>query len=402
MPADLRKYKLLYIYEAFYKVPYLLPPWGGEEDALFWSHFLNKNKDTFSTDDFEECINKKLKEGFGVSLLSSGRQALRLLLESASFPPDSEIIIPVFCCNVVPKTIKECGFTPAFADVGKDLCLTVSSIQKMLSPKTKAVMLIHAGGAAAAEYKEIVKFCDASGLFLIDNAAQGWGNEVEGIWLGGRGNAGITSFGLGKSTFGIGGGMLITDARAIKKIDEGKTYKKAELLGFYLQYLRRSYTAPFFMCLNKVINKTGGSQIKGISCSDRALQYSLFKNLDTLIKRRREISMGLMAILDKPPVSFPQKNNKHVWTKLIIRLPERLRKSFQRYLYFKRIETEDYYSPHYLNGYWREAGRFSRFGYSSADQLYKELLILPNSPRLSATQLKYLHDAVGGFKVECL
>ena len=402
MSADLRKYKLLYTYKAFYKVPYLFPPWGSEEDALFWGYFLDKNKGTSLTDDFEERINKKLRVGSGVSLLGSGRQALRLLLEGTAFSHGSEIIVPVLCCNAVPKTIKECSFIPVFADVGEDLCLGVSDIKKMLSPKTKAVMLIHAGGAAAAEYKEIVEFCNTNELFLIDNAAQGWGNEVDGIWLGGRGNAGIISFGLGKSTFGIGGGMLIADARAIKKIDEGKAYNKAELLGFYLEYLRRSYTVPFFMCLNKLINKTGGSEIKGISCFDRALQYLLFKNLDALIKRRKEISMGLMSILDKPPVSFPQKGNKHAWTKLIVRMPERLKKSFQRYLYLMRIETEDYYSPHYLNSYWREAGRFSGAGYPSADKLYKEAFILPNSPRLSVAQLKYLYYAVGRFKVEYL
>ena len=402
MSSDLRKYKLLYTYKAFYKVPYLLPPWGSEEDALFWDYFFNKNKDTFLTDDFEERINKKLRVGFGVSLLVSGRQALRLLLEGTAFSHGSEIIVPVFCCNVVPKTIKECGLTPVFADVGEDLCLTVKDIKRMLSPKTKAIMLIHAGGAAAGEYKEISEFCGANGLFLIDNAAQGWGNEVDGIPLGGMGNAGIVSFGLGKSTFGIGGGMLVADARTIKKIDEGRAYSKAELLEFYLQYLRRTHTAPFFMYLNKLKNETSVSEIKGISRFDRTLQYSLFKNLDTLIKRRGEISMGLMAILDNSPVSFPQKGNKHAWTKLIVRMPERLKKTFQRYLYLRHIETEDYYSPHYLNGYWREAGRFSGAGYPSVDKIYKEVFILPNSPRLNSTQLEYLYDVVGRFKVKYL
>lgn len=397
MKPSLRKLKLRYPHKAFYKVPYLLPPWGDEQIRLFWNYFLNKENCTI--DSFEDEIKRKLRHNFNISFLDSGRHAIKVLLKILSFPFKSEIIIPVLSCNVIPETIIECGFIPSFADVGNDLCLTVESIKRSMSSKTKGVMLVHAGGAVANEYKEIIEFCNTNGLYLIDNAAQGWGNEMDGIWLGGRGDAGIISFGLGKSTFGIGGGILISNSSAIiKKIDDRKIYNRVTLMKFYLQYLKRSYTAPLFMCLNNCLTITGNDEVKQISYLDRALQYSIFIRIKRLIEERTEISLSIRSILHNSPILFPQEKNKHVWTKLIVKLPERLRIMLQKYLYMKRIETEDYHQPHYLNSYWKGRAKLSEAGYPSAGKIYKELLVLPNSPRLDSSQLNYLYKAIEEFK----
>lgn len=396
MINSLRRLKALYPYKVFYNVPYLVPPWSDEEIEIFWDYFL-KGKN-IPSDAFEDKIREKLKSNYNVFFVDSGRHAIKVLLKALSFPPKSEIIVPVLCCNAIPKTIEECGLTSSFADIGNDLCLTVDSIKKAISSKTKGIMLVHAGGAAAGEYKEIIEFCNRNGLFLIDNAAQSWGNETDGIWLGGRGNAGIVSFGLGKSTFGIGGGMLISNLSEIGNKGDRKIYNRLNLLDFYLQYLKRSYTAPFFLYINKLRPNANSKTIRDISHFDKMAQYSIFKHLDTIIKKRTEISLTLISILDKEPISFPQQENKHVWTKLIIRIPEKLRVTFQQYLYMNRIETEDYYNPHYLNNYWKDRAMFSKIGYPFAEKFYKELLILPNSPGLNYSQLKYLYRIIENFK----
>lgn len=398
MPSELRKYKFLYPFKAFYKVPYLLPPWGEKEVQLLQGSLIN-NKEVY-TAGFAEEIKKKLEANSDILFLNSGRSALKVLLSGLTLPAKSEIIVPVLCCRIIPELIKECGLIPAFADIGDDLCLTVNSIKGALSADTKAVMLVHAGGAAAREYGEIIEFCRTRGLYLIDNAAQGWGNEIGGSWLGGRGDAGIISFGLGKSTFGLGGGMLISRRCIIKKNIKRKEYSRAALLKFYLQYLNRNLTAPIFMFLDRCSKyNLGSDEIKQISYLDIALQYSIFRNLNALINRRTEVSLSLKSILDSPPISFPQGKNRHVWTKLIVRMPEKLKISLQRYLYLRRIETEDYNYPHYLNSYWNGNANFSDAGYPSAEKLYKELLVLPNSPRLSCSQLNYLEGNLKRFKI---
>lgn len=397
--SDLRIQKALFPFKSFYRIPYLLVPWLEKEVNIFWYHFFDRNK---ASVDLQETIKKKLNPGQKIFLLDSGRHALKMLLDSADFGRGAEIIVPVLCCNVIPKTIFDSGYTPVFADIGEDLCLTVDSIKKVVSKNTKSVMLVHAGGAAAAEYKNIVEYCNTNGLFLIDNAAQAWGNELDGLWLGAKGNAGITSFGLGKSTFGVGGGALFTNSETIEKVDDQDKYSKARLLGFYLQYVKRSHTEPFFMFLNKICSRADGGRIRSISGLDLNLQLALLEDMDKIISRRTEISLEIISRLSAGGVNFPQENNKHVWTKLIITLPGKLKACLAKYLYMNRIESEAYYQPHYVNRYWIENSRFSDKGYAMAEKLTGRLLVLPNSPRLSSTQLEYLYKKLEQFKAQYL
>lgn len=401
MQSPLIIQKILYPYKAFYKVPYLVPPWGKEEINIFWRHF--SGRDNMIADCLESRIKDKLQLNSNIIFLDSARHAIMVLLKTLSFPPESEIIVPVLCCSIIPKTIQECGLIPVFADIGEDLCLTVENINGVITSKTKGVMIVHVGGAVAEEYRKVVEFCKEKGLYFIDNAAPAWGNDIDGIWLGGRGDAGIISFGIGKSTFGIGGGALISNLPiTTEKMTERETYNKLKLIKFYLKYFKRNYTAPFFMYLDKCMDNGVNNEIKLISYLDRALQSSISNNLGGLIKKRTEISLNIISILNKPSASFPQERNKHVWTKLIIKLPEKLKIKLQRYLYMKRIETEDYQYPHYLDKYWDDIANFSKSEYPSAEKIYRELLILPNSPGLTKTQLDYLYKTLEKFKINYL
>lgn len=396
MQNYLRKFKLLYPYKAFYKVPYLVPPWGEDEVKLFWDYWANPQH--LPSDTFEEGLKKGLKVDANIFLVDSGRSALRALFRELSFPKGSEIIIPVLCCGAVPGVIKESGLVPSLADIGPDLCLTVDNIKKSISPKTKGVMLVHAGGAAASEYDRIAEFCSKNGLYFIDNAAPAWGNRINGIWLGGQGDSGVISFGLGKSTFGPGGGMLISKLSKVKGMGEHKLYNKAGLMLFYLKYLKRGYTAPLFMYAEKLMKGIENNDVRAINPFDRAIQSSIFKDLSELIKKRTAISLEVMSILDKKPASFPQRNNPHTWTKLIIKLPEKLRNIFQEYLYMHRIETEDYHCPFHLRSEWSAQVRSNPSGYPAAEQAYRELLVIPNSPGLTEAQLNYLYKVIKKFK----
>lgn len=380
----LRIKKLIYPYKAFYKVPYLLAPWGSEEKEIFRKYFFGEQ--IFPADDFEREIKRIYKPESNLFFTNSARSALLALFKSLSFPSKSEVIIPALSCAIIAEIIREAGLIPRLADIGEDLCLTIDSIKKAVSPKSIAVILNHAGGARACEYEQIADFCKKNGLFLIDNAAQAWGNQKDGLWLGNLGDAGLVSFGVGKSTFGPGGGLLITKLSKIGDTLRAVTYNKTDLINFYLQYLLRTSTAPMFMCINRFIRKNKSTCLSGISDFDKLLQSSIFKKIDTLINKRTMISSKIISILEPTIAKFPQANNKHVWTKLIIRLPRQLRDRFQKYLYMKKIETEDYYYPKSLSGY------------PLAEKIYPELLVLPNSPALNECQLGYLYKTIEEFK----
>lgn len=80
-----------------------------------------------------------------------------------------------------------------FADVDDSLCLDPLSVEKLITPQTKAVMFVGIGGNTGA-YKEIVKLCKKHKLALILDAAHMAGTRLEGDIVGKEADAVIFSY----------------------------------------------------------------------------------------------------------------------------------------------------------------------------------------------------------------
>ena len=119
---------------------------------------------------------------------------------------------------------------PVFVDVDIDSgAISVEEIEKSISKKTKAIVVVHLGGwpADMIKIKEIAK---KHSLFIIEDCSQAHGAKINGRNIGTFGDIATWSFCQDKIiTTGGEGGMLTTnDVDFFNRVwsfkDHGKTY----------------------------------------------------------------------------------------------------------------------------------------------------------------------------------
>lgn len=150
---------------------------------------------------------------------SNGCAALEMSAQLCNFQPGDEFVIPshTFTASCYPY-IKH-GGRPVFADIDlKTRVVTAETIERALTPKTKAVVVVHLYGYVA-DMPEIVDLCRQKNLLLIEDAAQAIGSRIAGKHAGSFGDHGIFSFHSHKNLTTLGeGGMLYVKDPAQAKI----------------------------------------------------------------------------------------------------------------------------------------------------------------------------------------
>jgi dTDP-4-amino-4,6-dideoxygalactose transaminase len=143
----------------------------------------------------------------GLIPVGKGRYGIELALLAAGTGRGDEVIVPTFCCKTILPPIAAAGAVPVFADVDDELRLSADSVRRMVTSRTRAVLLPHLFGNPVAP-APFLDLCGPDGPLIIDDACQALGGTLEGRPLGTIGSVGIWSFGYGKITFGAAGGFL--------------------------------------------------------------------------------------------------------------------------------------------------------------------------------------------------
>ncbi|MCW3033783.1 MAG: putative PLP-dependent enzyme involved in cell wall biosis [Solirubrobacterales bacterium] len=164
------------------------------------------------TEAFEEVFAEHLGARHAIAV-SSCTAALHLAYMAAGVGPGDEVIVPSFTFAATASAVLYCGATPVFAEIvsREAPSLDPEDVERRITPRTKAVCIVHfAGYAAAADrMKEI---CDRHGLALIEDVAHAPSATLHGRKLGTWGLAGAFSF-FSNKVLSVGeGGLLCTDS----------------------------------------------------------------------------------------------------------------------------------------------------------------------------------------------
>ena len=170
-------------------------------------------------------------------LCSSARSAIRFSLLALRIGRGDEVVVPDLTCRLLPLVVYCTGAKPKFCDVETDnLALSPDSLSKVLSPNTKAVILVHPLGIPVdpSPFMEIAR---EKGVALIEDAAQALGASVNGKKAGSFGDLGVFSF--NKFLNVKSGGAVVTDSREIadrlkliRQSFEARSYFAAVCFGF--------------------------------------------------------------------------------------------------------------------------------------------------------------------------
>jgi dTDP-4-amino-4,6-dideoxygalactose transaminase len=177
-------------------------------------------EDSETLESVREKFEKKLAEYIGTKYAiacSSGRSALRFSLLALDIKQGDEIVIPDYTAEIIPITVFCNGAVPKFCDIDPStLSISPEQLKKVVSPKTKAVILVHLYGLPV-DPSPILEICQAKDIFLIDDAAQALGASINGKKAGSFGNTGIISFNKFLNVK-VGGAILTNDEEIAEKI----------------------------------------------------------------------------------------------------------------------------------------------------------------------------------------
>jgi 8-amino-3,8-dideoxy-alpha-D-manno-octulosonate transaminase len=144
-------------------------------------------------------------------MCSSGTAADILSLVSAGIGAGDEVIVPPFSFIAPIETVLMVGAVPVFAEIDETLCLSPEGIEAAVTPRTRAVLLVHLFGSMG-RMDEIVRVCRDHNLILIEDAAPALGATYKGRHVGTFGKVGCFSFDFFKViTAGEGGAVITND-----------------------------------------------------------------------------------------------------------------------------------------------------------------------------------------------
>lgn len=162
--------------------------------------------------------------------VANGTVALELALYALGIGPGDVVIVPSRTFIASASCVVMRGATPVMADVDMESQnITVETIRKLISPRTRAVLVVHLAGWPC-DMDPILKFARKHGLKVIEDCAQAQGATYKGRPVGSFGDVAAFSFCQDKiMTTGGEGGMLVTDDaewwnRAWSFKDHGKSF----------------------------------------------------------------------------------------------------------------------------------------------------------------------------------
>src|SRR3954447_3565177 len=161
------------------------------------------------TAEFEQAFAAHLNTKHAVAV-SSCTAALHLAYLAAGVGPGDEVIVPAMTFTATAAAAIYCGATPVFAEIAgpHELALDPEDVAAKITPRTKAVCVVHFAGypAAIRELRERTQ-----GIALIEDVAHAPHAHVDGQALGTFGLAGAFSFFSNKVLACGEGGLLATD-----------------------------------------------------------------------------------------------------------------------------------------------------------------------------------------------
>lgn len=147
--------------------------------------------------------------------LSSGTAGLHLGLRALEIGGGDEVILPSFTFIAVAHAVLYVGAIPVFADIDPlTLNLNPRSIEERITPRTRAIVVVHTFGYPAA-LDSILQIAARHGLAVIEDACEAIGAEYRGRKVGGIGRLGVFAFYPNKAVTTAEGGMVVTSDDAL-------------------------------------------------------------------------------------------------------------------------------------------------------------------------------------------
>ena len=207
-----------------------------------------------------------------------------------------EVIVPPIGWVSDISSVVQLGMTPVFVDVSlNDFNITAENIKKAITPKTKAIVLVHTLGFNAIN-EEIIQLAKDNDLILIEDCCESHGATYNGKRVGSFGDISLFSFYFGHHITTIEGGTVCVNDD--KLYDLAKLFRSHGMTREASPELQRDYQ---LMCPN--LNPLFTFAVAGFNMRSTELNAVLgieqMKRLDANIEARTHNLYTWLGNLDK-------------------------------------------------------------------------------------------------------
>ena len=147
--------------------------------------------------------------------VTNGTVALHLALLALGIGAGDEVIVPDLTFAATVNAVLYCGATPILADIDPQTwTLTVEQVQRVITPRTKAIIPVHLYGRPA-EIGPLVAFAHDRGCVVVEDCAEALGARYDGRTVGEFGDVSCFSFYANKIVTTGEGGICLTNSQSI-------------------------------------------------------------------------------------------------------------------------------------------------------------------------------------------
>jgi dTDP-4-amino-4,6-dideoxygalactose transaminase len=305
--------------------------------------------------------------------VASGTTALELVLRALGVGPGDEVAMPVNTFIATAAAVVMTGARPVFVDVDERTSnLDPAMLERAIGPGTKAIVPVHLYGRPAP-MREILTV--ASGIPVIEDAAQAHGARYEGAVAGSLATAGCFSFYPTKNLGAFGDAGLITTNDAA--------------LADRLRLLRDHGRVSQYE--HAIVGQT--ARMDTLQAAVLRVQANALEGWNA---KRRQVADWYRELLPAGVVCPPSDaRDQSVYHVFVVRVPDRDR--FRAHLEANGVATAVHYPlPLHLQPAFRHLGH-SAGDFPVAERLARDIVSLPMHPFLERAQVQHIAGLASGF-----
>ena len=367
-------------------IPVFKPSFGREElDALkepFKTGWIGLGP---KTKEFEEKFARYIGTAYA-SAMNSCTAALHLAVKLMEVKGKEVITTPLTFVSTNHAILYNGGI-PVFCDIEEDaLNIDATKIEKLVTKKTAAVIVVHYGGYAC-DMDKVMSLAKKYGLRVIEDCAHACGGEYKGRKLGSIGDMACFSFHAVKNMSTGEGGMVTTNDEVMYN-----RLKKLRWLGISMDTFSREQKDTKKYSWDYEVEELGFKyHMHDITAAIGLVQLA---KLDTMNKRREKIvnkyNMGLKGL---PWIETPVRKEyaKPAYHNYVIKTAFRDR--LNTYLKEHGISTGVHYRPNNHYAMYRQY----KAATPVSDRVWQKLLTLPLYPDLTDSQVDMIIDEIKKF-----
>ena len=326
---------------------------------------------------FEAAWAKRCGAAHAVGV-GNGMDAIEIGLRALNIGTGDEVITTPMTAFATVLAIIRAGAIPVLADIDPDTALlNPASVERCISAKTKAVLLVHLYGQVH-NMERWTALCEKHGIALLEDCAQAHLAQWNGRVAGSFGRFGAYSFYPTKNLGALG------DAGALV-CNDGELAQRAAVLRNYGQSVRYHHTEPG---LNSRLDEL-----------QAALLLVRLERLDEFTERRREIAAAYRKGIANPQVRLlaaPVQQTSHVYHLFVVICKERER--LAQHMKSSGVETYVHYPVPVHFQYPAKELRRDPDNLRVAEAHAAMCLSIPCHPQMSNVHVSAVIDAINAFE----